>query len=461
VRSCRYDLPREAPERPCLDYHIGRCQAPCVGMQSPESYRSMVAEMMDVLSGRTSNVRARVSQSMAAAAASLDFERAATLRDVLAGLDNIEKRQRALDVRARDIDVIGAARDGDRGCVVLLRIRGGKLLGRELDFFGNLGDDPDATLLSAAAMRFYFGRGEREAEELPREVLLPVDFDDRYALEQLLTERAGRVVRAAVPKRGDKLRLIELSNQNARHLLEERAVLASDASSRADDLLYDLQEALEMKVVPRLAVCFDISHMQGDDVVGSAIVFRNGEKDKSEYRKFRIRGEWGNDDFASMGEVVGRYFARRIKDGRPLPDLALIDGGRGQLTAAVKAAAACGVTDVTFASLAKREEEVYLVGRSEPLRLSRTSRALRMLQRMRDEAHRFAHSFNRTRRQRRTLSSELAEIPGIGPARQKALLNRFGSVRSLREAAVADIAGVDGFSVALAERIHGYLNDGS
>ena len=461
VRSCRYDLPREAPERPCLDYHIGRCRAPCVGLQTVESYRSMIDELMDVLSGRTGEVRARVSEAMSGAAGALDFERAATLRDVLAGLDNIEKRQRALDVRGRDIDVLGAARDGDRACVVLLRIRGGKLLGRELDFFGNLGDDPDTALISTAAMRLYFGRGESAVDDWPREVLLPVDFEDRPALEQLLTERAGRVVEARVPRRGEKLKLIELSSQNARHLLEERAILSSDASSRADDLLYDLQEALEMKVVPRLAVCFDISHMQGDEVVGSAIVFRNGEKDRSEYRKFRIRGTWGNDDFASMGEVVGRYFARRIKEGRPLPDLALIDGGQGQLAAAVRAAAACGATDVTFASLAKREEEVYLVGRSEPLRLSRTSRALRMLQRMRDEAHRFAHSFNRKRRQKRTLSSELAEIPGIGPARQKALLNRFGSVRSLREADIADIAGVDGFSVTLAERIRGHLNNGS
>jgi excinuclease ABC subunit C len=394
---------------------------------------------------------------MKGAADVLDFERAAVLRDVLAGLASIEQRQRALDIRERDLDVLGIARDGDIACAVLLRIRAGKLLGREVDFFANVGDEPDATLLGTAATRAYFGRGDAGLADLPREVLFPADFEDRELVGSMLTERAGRNVEAHVPQRGDKVRLIELANQNARHLLEERTVLASDATTRADDFLYDVQEALDMKVVPRLAVCFDISHTQGDEVVGSAIVFRNGEPDKSEYRKYRIRGEWGNDDFASMAEVVGRYFRRRIAEQRPLPDLALIDGGRGQLAAAVRAAEQCGATDVTFASLAKREEDVYTPGRAEPLRLSRTRRALRMLQRMRDEAHRFAHGFNRKRRQRKTLDSELSEIRGIGPARRKALLRHFGSVRALRAASPADIAVVPGVTPGLAQTVADHL----
>jgi excinuclease ABC subunit C len=457
VRSCRYDLPREAPDRPCLDYHIGRCLAPCVGLQSVESYRAMIGEVLEVLGGRVGGVRQRVQATMTGAAAALDFERAAVLRDVLAGLDNIEQRQRALDVRERDLDVLGVARDGDIACAVLLRIRSGKLLGREVDFFANVGDEADATLLRAAAMRAWFGRGEAGLADLPREVLFPSDFEDRDLVGTMLTQHAGRHVDAFVPRRGDKVRLIELANQNARHMLEERTVLASDATTRADDFLYEVQEALDMKVVPRLAVCFDISHTQGDEVVGSAIVFRNGEPDRSEYRKFRIRGEWGNDDFASMAEVVGRYFRRRIAEQRPLPDLALIDGGRGQLAAAVRAAEVGGVTDVTFASLAKREEDVYVVGRPDPLRLPRTSRALRMLQRMRDEAHRFAHGFNRKRRQTKTLASELNEIRGIGPARRKALLRHFGSVRALRAASPADIATVPGVSRELAQQVAEHL----
>lgn len=457
VRSCRYDLPDETPDRPCLDYHIGRCQAPCVGLQSESDYRVMIDETLDVLGGRVGHIRRRLEDDMKTAATALDFERAATLRDVLSGLDGIERRQRALDVRGRDIDMIGLARDGDHACVVQLRIRNGKLLGRDVDFFANAGGETDETLLSTAATRAYFGRGDQGLVDLPREVLFPAEFSDRATVESLLTEKAGRKVETRVPRRGDKVTLIDLANQNARHLLEEKAVLTGTGSSRADDMLYELQEALEMKVVPRLAVCFDVSHMQGQEVTGSAVVFRNGEPDKNEYRKFKIRGEWGNDDLASMGEVVGRYFRRRISEGQPLPDLALIDGGKGQLAAARQAAHESGATDVTFASLAKREEEVYLSPHGEPLRLPRNDEALRMLQRMRDEAHRFAHGYNRNLRRKRTLTSELAEIPGIGPARRKALLAHFGSVRAVRAATATEIAKVPGFSAGLAERIVDHL----
>jgi excinuclease ABC subunit C len=453
VRSCRYDLPDDAPTRPCLDYHIGRCQAPCVGLQTQASYRAMVDDMLGVLAGKTEHVRVQVQANMDAAARALDFERAASLRDVLAGLENIERRQRALDLRGGDFDVVGSARDDDRACAVQLRIRDGKLLGRELDFFDNVRDESDAAVLGAAVGRMYFGRGEHGLRDLPREVLLPGEFEDRATVEQVLGEKAGRRVITHIPVKGDKQRLVELANQNARHLLEERVVLSADAGVRADDLLYDVQEALGMKAVPRLAVCFDISHMQGKEVVGSAITFRNGEPDKNEYRRFRVRGDWGNDDFRSMAEVVARYFRRRMDESLPLPELVLIDGGRGQLTAAVRVAEEMGVTDTKFAGLAKREEEIYLPTRAEPLRLPRTSRALRFLQRMRDEAHRFAHGYNTTLRSKRTLTTELNEIPGIGPKRRRALLEHFGSVRRLRAASSEDIAALPGFSRALAEQI--------
>ncbi|HEX6133923.1 MAG TPA: excinuclease ABC subunit UvrC [Longimicrobiales bacterium] len=453
VRSCRYDLPNEAPARPCLDYHIGRCLAPCVGLQTREAYRTMIDEILEVLGGRTRAVRERVTAEMSRAAESLDFERAATLRDVLNGLDGLERRQRALDVRGGDTDVIGVARDGDSACAVQLRVREGKLLGREVDFFENLADAGDDEVVSTATTRFYFGRGEHGIADLPREVLLPLDFEDRATVETLLTRTAQRRIGTHVPVRGDKLRLIELANQNARHLLEERAVLGQNIEERADDILYDLQDALELKVVPRLIACFDISHTQGTEVVGSGVVFRNGEPDKSEYRRFRIRGDWGNDDFRSMEEVVGRYVQRRLAEQKPLPDLIIIDGGRGQLNAAVRAARAAGATDAVFASLAKREEEVYLVGRTDPLRLPRTSAALRLLQRLRNEAHRFAHSYNRKLRGSRTLVSELSSIAGVGPARQRTLLEKFGSVRALRAADPATIAQLPGFSAKLAEQI--------
>jgi excinuclease ABC subunit C len=457
VRSCRYNLPDDAPARPCLDYHIGRCLAPCVGLQTRAAYRTMVDEILEVLGGRTRGVRERVTADMQKAADSLDFERAATLRDVLNGLEGLERRQRALDVRGGDTDIIGIARDGDSACAVLLRVREGKLLGREVDFFENLGEGGDAEVVSTATTRFYFGRGEHGTADLPRDVLLPVDFEDRPTVEELLSEVAQRRTGAHVPVRGDKLRLVELANQNARHLLEERAVLGQSIETRADDVLYDLQDALELKVVPRLIACFDISHTQGTEVVGSCVVFRNGEPDKSEYRRFRIRGDWGNDDFRSMEEVVGRYVQRRLAEQKPLPELFIIDGGRGQLNAAVGAARVAGASDAVFASLAKREEEIYLVARPEPLRLPRTSAALRLLQRLRNEAHRFAHGYNRKLRGSRTLVSELSSIPGVGPARQRTLLERFGSVRALRSASAADIAGLPGFSGRLAEQIVEHL----
>jgi excinuclease ABC subunit C len=461
VRSCRYALPDDAPARPCLDYHIGRCLAPCVGLQTREAYGTMVGEILEVLGGRTKHVRDRVTTDMSHAAETLDFERAATLRDVLSGLDSLDRRQRALDVRGGDTDVIGVARDGDNACAVQLRIRDGKLLGREVDFFENLGDGGDEEVVSTATTRFYFGRGEHGLSDLPREVLVPVDFEDRATVEELLGGSAQRRVATHVPARGDKLRLIELANQNARHLLEERSILGNGVEARADDVLYDLQDALELKVVPRLIACFDISHTQGTEVVGSCVVFRNGEPDKSEYRRFRIRGDWGNDDFRSMEEVVGRYVQRRLAEQKPLPELIVIDGGRGQLNAAVRAAAVAGATDVVFVSLAKREEEVYLVARPEPLRLPRTSAALRLLQRLRNEAHRFAHGYNRKLRGSRTLVSELSSIPGIGPARQRTLLEKFGSVRALRAATIQDIAALPGFSAKLAGQIVQHLHQPS
>ena len=459
VRSCRYELPEETPARPCLDYHIGRCLAPCVGLQTRAEYAQMVLEIVDVLNGRVEHVRDRVRADMKEAAERMEFERAANLRDVLNGLDSIERRQRAVDLRGGDSDVIGIARDADRACAVQLKIRDGKLLGRELDFFENASEETDDSLLSTAATRFYFGQGEHGTADLPRDIYFPSEFEDRRLIEQLLNTETKRRINTYVPQKGDKLRLIELANTNARHLLEERVVLDESARARADDVLYELQEALELKVVPRVIVCFDISHLQGSEVVGSGVVFVNGEAKKGEYRRFRIKGDWGNDDFRSMHEVVTRYFKRRIDEDLPVPDLAVIDGGKGQLSAARLAAAQVGATDVAFIGLAKREEEIYLAARPDPVRMARTSAPLRLLQRVRNEAHRFAHSYNSKLRTRRTLRSELADIPGIGPTRQRVLLEKFGSVRAIKDASAEDIARLPGFSSRLAEKILAQLRE--
>ena len=457
VRSCHYDLPREVPARPCLDYHIGRCKAPCVALQSEAEYRGMVDEILEVLGGHTRLVADRLKREMQAAAMEMNFERAAELRDAVAQLEALERRQRVVDVAGSDRDVVGFARDGADGCGVVMLIREGKLLGREVTFLSNLGDESDASAFAAFATRHYTERAIRDAASVPPEVFFPADFDDREVLGQLLRGQAGRAVRLHVPQRGGKAQLVELAEQNARHLLEERKLVTQAAASRAPDALYELQEVLELQSVPRTMVCFDISHTQGSEVVASGVFFDNGEPAKGEYKRFKIRGEWGNDDFASMHEVVTRYFKRRVEEGKPLPDLAVIDGGKGQLGAALKALEALDLPQQPVISLAKRDEEVYVPGRPDPIRLPRRAPALRLLQRLRDEAHRFAVGYNRKLRTKRTIRSELSTIPGVGKARQQALIERFGSLRGVAAASESEIAALPGFGAALARKVKEHL----
>jgi excinuclease ABC subunit C len=457
VRSCRYDLLREAPPRPCLDYHIGRCKAPCVGLQSREDYRAMTDEILKILGGEVEAVRAQVEARMHDAATRLEFEEAGRLRDVLQGLDTLAREQRVDRVAGGDEDVVGLARDGDMGAAIVFRIRKGTLLGRDAVRFADLADEDESDLLAALASRYYLGRGDLGMSDLPREILLPREFEGMETLGDVLSEGSGRKVSVRVPQRGEKRRLVGLASENARHVLEDRMVNMEFHGSRADAGLYGLQEALDLKVVPRVIVCFDISHIQGADTVASAVVFENGEPRKGEYRHMRIRGDWGNDDFRSMQEAVGRYLARRVKEERPLPDLVLVDGGKGQLSSARAALGALDLDHVAVAALAKKDEEIFLPSRAAAVRMTPRDPALHLVQRLRDEAHRFAVSYNRKLRSRRTLESELSQVPGVGPGRQKVLLTRFGSVKGVREATVEDIARVPGFSVTLANRIKAYL----
>ena len=457
VRSCRYDLPGEAPTRPCLDHHIGRCGAPCVGLQSEEDYRVMIDRLLRVLGGDVAEVQTEVEQDMHKASSELDFERAALLRDVLAGLDGIARRQRVHVVGGGDQDVVGIARDGQAAVAVTLQIRGGILIGRETLSLTGVEEELDAEVVARSVSHAYLSRGIEAVERLPREVLLPADFADRPLLESILSDRARRRVAVRVPRRGAKVRLVELAVTNARHSLSEQVRKGEIARPHADEVLYELQDRLGLKVVPRLIVCFDISHTQGAEAVAGAVLFENGEPCRSGYRHMRIKGGFGNDDFRSMEEAVGRYFGRRLTEEGPLPDLALIDGGAGQLGAARAALSAIGLDQVAVAALAKRREEVYLPERAKGLRLPRTARSLHLLRRVRDEAHRFAVRYNRKLRSRRTVRSELGDIPGIGPRRQQALLSRFGSLRGVKEATAADIGRIPGFSEAMGVKILTYL----
>ena len=443
VRSCNYDMPREMPERPCLDYFIKRCKAPCILAQSQQDYRSMIEEVLLFLDGKPQEVVKRIRERMDLAAESLDFERAAELRDALQHIERMEEPTVVLEVEGGDRDVIGYARDGDDACVALLRIRAGKLLAREHRFLENLEGEQDTAILPVFLAGTYVPMRERA-----RDLLVPFDFEDRELLEESIPG-----TRIHVPQRGPRRELVDLAEQNARHLLEELRLASAEGGTRASDPVYELGRELGLQKLPRSMVCFDISTAQGTDTVGSCVWFENGRAKRGEYRKFKVKTVEGTDDFASMREVVTRYFQRRINDEKPLPDLVVIDGGKGQLSAAHEALAALDLADRPLISLAKREEEVFVWGRSDPIRMSRRSPALRVLQQLRDEAHRFAITYNRKRRTMRTVTSELLKVPGIGPVKRRRLIQEFGSVQGVREAGEEAIAKVPGFNAEQARKL--------
>jgi excinuclease ABC subunit C len=453
VRSCRYDMPREMPERACLDFYIKRCKGPCVGAQSAKEYREMMDEVVTFLSGKTDDVIRRTREKMQLASERMDYERAAELRDAVGHLESIEEPTAMVDVGGGDRDVIGYARDGDDACVVILIIRDGKLLAREHRLLEHVEDTPDGEVLGAFMSTGYLPRPERA-----RDVFVPFDFADQSLIEEV---SPGTHVR--IPQRGQRRELLDVAEQNARHLLEEFKLEGMESDERAADPVYDLGRELGLQRIPRSMVCFDNSTSQGKDNVGAMVWFDNGRPRRSEYRTMRIKAlaeeTTGPDDFASMREVVQRYFRRRTEEQKPLPDLVVIDGGKGQLSAAVEALDSLGLQQLPVVALAKREEEVFARGRSEPIRLPRRSPALRLLQRIRDEAHRSAVTYNRKRRSIRTVTSELLRIPGVGPNRRRALLAAFGSLQGVREASPEAIAKVPGFSLKAAERILGTLRN--
>ena len=447
VRSCTYDLPKVAPERPCLDYHIGRCKAPCVSLQSQAEYQTMIDEVLLFLDGRADEVMRRVKQRIQLAAESLDFERAGELRDILQHLERLEEPTVVMEVEGGDRDVLGYARDGSDACVTWMRIRGGKLLARDHQFFENIDEETDAAVLEAFLVGPY-----RLAQERAHELLIPLELEEREIVEESLDG-----AKIHTPQRGPRRELVDLATQNARHLLEEARLTGDETEERAGDPVYELQRQLGLQRVPRALVCFDISHAQGTDTVASCVWFQNGRPYRAEYRKFKVRGVEGIDDFASMNEVVTRYFRRRLDEGKTIPDLVVIDGGKGQLNAAHGGLESMGLGTLPLISLAKREEEIFMIGRSESLRLPRRSPALRILQQARDEAHRFAITFQRKRRTMRTVTSELLRIPGIGERKRRQLLEAFGSLEGVRSAAPEAIAALPGFSLKSATRIQAAL----
>ncbi|MFQ5550927.1 MAG: helix-hairpin-helix domain-containing protein, partial [Gemmatimonadales bacterium] len=344
-------------------------------------------------------------------------------------------------------DAIGFARDGDDAVGVVARIRGGRFVGKDQRFLENLSGESDGDVLAAFMVRHYL-----KSDVKATRVLLPFEVSDLDDLTQLLSP-----TRIRIPHRGKDRDLVDLADQNARHLMESFKIESFETTERAEDPVYALGRDLGLTAVPRSMACIDISTSQGMDTVGSLVWFEAGRPKKSEYRRYRIKGEQQND-FAAVAEVVDRFLRRRTDENKPLPDLLLIDGGKGQLSAARTAAAPYEVK-TEFASIAKKEEEIYRASVPEPIRLSRSAPSLRLVQRMRDEAHRFAVEYNRNTRKKRTFASDLLNIPGVGPVRRRRLLERFGSLAGIKLATAAEIATIEGFSEVTAAKILDYLKE--
>jgi excinuclease ABC subunit C len=445
IRSCKEALDGKRP-RPCLQYQIKRCAAPCVAeVCSLERYRRSCEDARLFLEGRTEEVVRRLRRQMEDAAGGERFEEAASLRDQVKALLRMEAPQKITTTDIEERDLFAARVEGERAAVQVFSVRDGKVVAREGFLLDRL-TEPEAVLGSTLQQFYAAGR------YVPREILLPGDIPDRDLLEQWLSARRGTGVRIHVPQRGEKLRLLDLVVRNARLAFE---LEWKHPRQQSQEILRALRDLLDLEVEPQRIECFDISNIQGSDVVASMVAFEAGLPKKADYRKFRVKGVSGApDDFASMREVVGRRYKRLLEEGKELPDLVLIDGGKGQLGAATGALDELGLGDQAVASLAKREELLFVRGREEPIALPRSSPVLQLVQRVRDEAHRFAVGFHRQARSSRTLRSELDEIDGIGPAKRRKLLSVFGSVRGVRGATEEELAAVVGKATASRVRAH-------
>ena len=448
LRSCSHKLPEKRGVRECLNFHLGKCSGPCHGHISIEDYAAMVTEVLQFLDGRTEAIAGRLEQQMKTASIQLDFERAALCRDQLAAVHKVSERQKMHALGGGDGDFVAVSVDGSDACVVVLKIRGGKLIGSEHRYLKNSLGEPPCAVLNAFISQNYITE-----REYPGDVYLSLDIEDRQSLEEVLSRVAGRKVKIHAPERGDKARLVRMAEKNSHLLLEELIMRREQARQRVPEALLELQKTLKLPSLPRLAVCFDVSTIQGEYAVAAMSCFRNGRPYKGGYRKFRIRRTGGQDDFAMMNEAVGRYF-RRVAGGElEMPQLVVIDGGKGQLGAACEAIRQTAVPLPPVVALAKKEEELYFPGEPAPYSLSRRSQALRFLQQLCNEAHRFALTYHRTVRKKETLRTRLEGIPGVGPARVRTLLKAFGSPAAVAQAGEQQLGGLQGISPALASRI--------
>lgn len=471
IRTCSLDLSGELNYRPCLLYHIGRCGAPCAGLQSEEDYNKLIDEVCLFLEGRHDALIPSLRTKMETAAQNLEFEKAARLRDQMQALERMVEKQKVLSVDKEDVDVIGLASEGAAVCVQVYFVRGGKLVGREHFFLDRTADEETGELLTAFVEQYY-----AKATFVPRMILLPVQVEEPELVEAWLGVQRGGRVHLRVPQRGERKRMVEMAQENARLVLEEHLSRETRRAEANRIGLEQLQEALDLPHLPARIEAYDISNFQGAEAVAAMVVVEDGVPAPDEYRRFKLRTP-GPNDYAMLQEALRRRFTRGLKEQEELdalppekheeamkelrfvkmPDLVLIDGGKGQLSAAREVMRELGVEEIPTISLAERLEEVFVEGRSEPILFGRDTPALHILQRVRDEAHRFGLNYHRKLRDKKATRSVLDEIPGIGPKRKSALLRKFGSVRGVARASLEELQTVPGISRELAERIREQL----
>jgi excinuclease ABC subunit C len=447
VPSCKVDLTRFHP-KPCLQYHIHRCLGPCVqGLTTDEAYAAAVRDVRMFLEGRHIDLARGLRARMQAASDEMRFEEAASLRDLIATVDEIEERQKMAAAKGDDVDIFAVYAEPPLVAVNLFHLRNGQIVDRRELFWEDQIEYDEAQFFSALLKQIYL-----DQQFIPAEIHVPVEFEDREALEELLSEKRHRKVEIRTPQRGQKKALLELVETNAKHSFDARFRVLKPSSRAIQEAL---QDALNLPEPPARIECFDISHIQGTDKVASMVVWEDGRMKKSDYRKFIIKTVIGNDDFASMREVVTRRYGRLQEEKQPFPGLVLIDGGLGQLHAAAESLEALGISDQPLASIAKREEIIYVYGQEdEPVVLDRFSPILHLVQSIRDEAHRFAVTFHRSRRAARQLTSELDTITGVGAKTVQKLLKQFGSSELVKAAGEDELAKVVGRAAAKKVKAH-------
>ncbi len=447
VPSCKVDLTRFHP-KPCLQFHIHRCLGPCVeGLTTDDAYAQAVRQVRLLLDGRHTTLAGEIRGQIEAASEDMRYEQAAALRDVLVTVEEIAERQKMAAASGNDADIFGYYAEPPMVAVNLFHMRNGQIVDRREFFWEDQDEFEPSEFFSSLLLQIYL-----DQQFVPAAIHVPVEFEDREVMEELLTEKRNRKVEIVTPQRGQKKAMLTLAQTNAKHSFDARFRVLKPSSAAIKEAL---QDALNLPEVPNRIECFDISHVQGTDKVASMVVWEDGRMKKADYRKFIIRTVEGNDDFASMREVVSRRYSRLKEEGAPMPGLVLIDGGLGQLHAAADALEAIGITDQQVASIAKREEIVYVLGQEdEPVVLDRFSPILQLIQTIRDEAHRFAVTFHRTRRNARTLTSELDDIPGVGEVTVRRLLKEFGSSTMVRQATEEELARRIGKAAARKIRAH-------